>query len=284
MATQTIIPNKKNLDKKISALIKDGSAKLHLLADFDRTLTRAFVRGRSVPALVAILRNHDYLGPEYSRQAFLLYNKYQSIGENKKISFRKKSSAMRQWWTLHYALLKKSGLTKSIMVRAMRSQHAQLRTGAKQLLKTLNDKTIPLVIVSSAGLGQESIEIMLRHNRCRYKNITIISNQLRWDRSGRFVGVKSPIIHALNKDGRQLKKIRAFEKIKGRHNIILLGNNPYDISMSAGFKFKNIIKIGFFNEKKTWLKEFRRLYDIIIPNDGSMKTVNQLLKSINASK
>jgi 5'-nucleotidase len=78
-----------------------------------------------------------------------------------------------------------------------------------------------------------------------------------------------------------LKKFPFYKKIKGRKNVILLGDNLEDAGMIKGFDFENLIKIGFLNEKvKENLKEYKKVYDVLITNDSSMEFVNELLKEI----
>ncbi|VAW11969.1 hypothetical protein MNBD_BACTEROID05-607, partial [hydrothermal vent metagenome] len=60
-----IIPNSDKL-KKLKENIADGGAKkLHVLADFDRTLTTAFVDGERRPSIISVLRDGGYLTPDY---------------------------------------------------------------------------------------------------------------------------------------------------------------------------------------------------------------------------
>jgi hypothetical protein len=60
-----------------------------------------------------------------------------------------------------------------------------------------------------------------------------------------------------------------------------MGDNLEDVEMIKGFDFENLIKIGFLNEKiKENLKEYKKVYDVLITNDSSMKFVNELLKEI----
>ncbi|MBU1349747.1 hypothetical protein KJ978_03455, partial [Patescibacteria group bacterium] len=48
------------------------------------------------------------------------------------------------------------------------------------------------------------------------------------------------------------------------------------------FDYDNLIKIGFLNENvKENLEEYKKNYDVVILNDGSMEYVNDLLNEIN---
>ena len=66
-----------------------------------------------------------------------------------------------------------------------------------------------------------------------------------------------------------------------RKNILLLGDSTDDVSMAIGFDYKNLIKIGFWNRPtpKNQLV-YKKSYDVLIKNDGSMKEVNKILKQI----
>ena len=51
--------------------------------------------------------------------------------------------------------------------------------------------------------------------------------------------------------------------------------------MVKGFEYDNLIKIGFLNEKaEENLNIYKKNYDVVILNDGSMKYVNGLLRNL----
>jgi len=61
----------------------------------------------------------------------------------------------------------------------------------------------------------------------------------------------------------------------------LLGDNLEDIGMVDGFEYDNLLKIGFLNENiEENLENYKKAFDIVILNDGSMEFVNNLLKEI----
>lgn len=276
-----IIPNKKRLEEKINKMAGDGASKLHIVSDFDKTFTRAFSRGKKISTLISVLRNEKYLTPDYPVKAHALFDKYHPIEINPKIDIRTKKRKMQEWWVSHLKLLIKSGLNKNDIRRAVCSRKIDLRKNVPELIDTLNKRDIPLVIMSSNGLGAESISLYFKTKKISQKNIYIISNNFIWDKKGKAVGFEKPIIHAMNKDETAIHKFPIYEKIKERKNILLLGDGLGDIGMAEGFEYKNIIKIGFLSEaEKENLKLFKKHYDIIILNDGSFKEVNKLLKKI----
>ncbi|MEK6935546.1 MAG: tetratricopeptide repeat protein, partial [Nanoarchaeota archaeon] len=77
-----IVRNKKELEEKIKKFSDSGKNNLHVISDFDRTLTNAFVNGEGVPSLISVLRNGNYLTQDYSRKAHALHDKYYPIEIN----------------------------------------------------------------------------------------------------------------------------------------------------------------------------------------------------------
>ncbi|MBL7150752.1 hypothetical protein ISS86_02370 [Candidatus Microgenomates bacterium] len=276
-----IIPNPKKLEKLKKTIAKNGSEKLHILSDFDRTLTTAFVDKKAVPSLISILRDYNYLTPEYSKKTQALYKKYRPIETNPKIPNTKKKKAMHQWWTTHFNLLIKTGLYKKDVENVIKSGKVKLRPGALKLIDFLKSQNIPLVIMSSSGLGFEAISWYLKNKKRLYDNIYIISNIFEWNKKGKLVGVKKPIIHSMNKDETSVKKLPVYKVIKNRKNALLLGDSLQDVGMIKGFDYDNLIKIGFLNENiKENLPHYKKAYDVVLTNDTSMNFINNLLKQL----
>ena len=188
---------------------------------------------------------------------------------------------MKKWWESHFKLLIKSGLNKKDLEKVILSDKIKFREGALNLLDFLHEKNIPLVIMSSSGLGEEPISMILKKEKRMYDNIHIISNSYIWDKNGNAIGVREPIIHCINKTEIALQNYPVYEIIKNRKNVLLLGDGLGDIGMIEGFHYKNLIKIGFLNEEIDKLKDiYKKSFDAVILNDGSMDYVNKLLKEI----
>jgi len=282
MPRNIIILNPKRLERLKKAILKKGKERLHILSDFDRTLTYAFVKGEKVPSLISILRSSGkYLGKDYAERANALYEKYHPIEINLKLPFQKRKKAMEEWWRTHFELLIKSGLNKKHLKEVAKSPKIKFRKGALEFFDILYKYKIPLVIMSSSGLGGDVILEVLKERKKLYSNIYIVSNAFIWDKRGQAIKVKEPIIHTLNKDEAILKHFSFYPKIKNRKNILLLGDSLEDIKMIEGFKYDNLIKIGFLNESiRENLEEYKKTFDILILNDSSMNYVNLLLKEI----
>ena len=158
----------------------------------------------------------------------------------------------------------------------------EFRQNALELMDILKERGIPLVIMSSSGLGGDAIAMMLEKERKLYNNIYIISNSFKWDKKGNAVEVKKPIIHVINKDETMIKDFpEIYKKIKDRKNVILLGDNIEDLGMIIGFDYKNLLKIGFLNENiEENLEKYKKSFDVLILNDGSINYLNNLIKEL----
>lgn len=277
-----IIPQPKIFEKAKKAIINDGPEKLHILSDFDRTLTKAFVNGKHVPSLISVLRDHNYLTSEYCKKAQTLYKKYHPIEINPSISDSEKKEAMQKWWTIHFNLLIKTGLYKKDVQKVIKSGKVKLRPGALKLIDLLKSQNIPMIIISSSGLGFEAISGYLKNKKKLLDNIYIVSNAFKWNKKGKLVGVGKPIIHSMNKNETSVKKLPVYKAIKSRKNVLLLSDSLQDVGMIKGFDYDNLIKIGFLNENvKENLPYYKKVYDVVLLNDAPMDFVNNLLKQIS---
>ncbi len=271
------IAKQKDLKEIKDKILKQGAKSIFVLADFDRTLVKAFVDGKRVSSLISVLRDEDYLTPDYPDKAKALFEKYHAVEMDLDISLEEKSQLMKEWWTKHFELLIASGLNKKDLEKAVESNNLVLRDGIPKFLNTLKDNNIPLVILSSSGLGQEAISLYLEKKDLLSDNIDIISNSFEWDKEGKAISVKEPIIHMLN------KKIGDYsvETIKDKTNVLLLGDSLSDVEMIQGFDYENVIKIVFLNEDvDNNLERYKEVYDIVITNDSSAEYINTLLSEI----
>jgi len=278
-----LISNEKNFEEIKKKFQKDGLSGIHVLADFDKTLLKAFVDGEPVASVLSILYNQNYLTPDYGKAARELHKKYHAIEIDLKIPRKERQKAMQEWWEKHFDLLIKSRLNKKDIRAGVNSGKIIFREGFLEFIDFLKNKDIPLVIISSTGLGKDSIEMCFERENRMYENIYIISNSFKWDKNGYAASVRNPIIHALNKDEATIKDFpKIFEKIKDRKNVMLLGDSIDDIGMVAGFKYDNIIKIGFLNENiEENLKNYKKVFDVLITNDSSLDFINYFLKEIS---
>lgn len=279
--SEILITNIEKLELTKQAISNAGLDKFHVVADFDRTLTKVFVNGQDIPSLISILRHDQYLTPDYAPQAHALYDKYHAIEIDPMVTREEKIKAMHEWWTTHFDLLVKCKLNKKDLEKVVNSGRIKLRHGANELFLWLHTHQVPLLIFSSSGVGGESIGMFLKKSDQLYDNIHIISNVFEWDKDDYLTRVKEPIIHGMNKNEHAIQGYPIFKLIKNRKNVLLLGDSISDVGMVKGLDCENIIKVGFLNENvEKNLEEYKKYFDILILNDGEMNFVNQLLTEL----
>lgn len=278
--TNILIPNLQEFNEKLQRIIAWGKDNFHVIADFDRTLTKTFAEGKPTVSLITRLQN-GFFPPEYADKSNAIFNKYHPIEIDPNISLEEKKKAMTKRWDEQFNLMLSYGLTRKIIEDAMDSEDTNFRAWCADFFDTLHNNNIPLLILSASGLGYDSIYYCLKHENKLYENIDIISNAFIRDETGKAVWVREPIIHSFNKDETVVKNLPIYEDIKDRKNILLLGDGIGDAGMADGFDYENIIKIWFLNNDTPENREkFSETFDLIILDDGDMEEVNKIIKQI----
>ena len=68
-----LIPDEKKLNDLIVKMSEGGADKLHILSDFDKTLTAiSYINGKPVGSLIGQLRAAGYLTPEYAENSYAI--------------------------------------------------------------------------------------------------------------------------------------------------------------------------------------------------------------------
>lgn len=276
-----IIVDENDLKKKISTFKKDGTEKMHVLSDFDRTLTQGLVDGKKLGSVIGQIRDGGYLTPDYPQKAKDLFAKYHPIEIDPNLSIEEKSVEMDKWWKEHFDLIVESGLDKKIIRQISIDRPLPFRDGFEKFSKILNENKIPLVIIT-ASVGDMVFDYMA-NNKFNYDNVHVIGNNFEYDSSGKVIGVKPPIVHVFNKSEVTLKHLPIYNKLLARKNVLLLGDSLGDIGMIEGFEYNNLIKIGFLNEDvESNLKNYKKVYDVIIIGDGDFSYINELIEKIKS--
>lgn len=276
-----LIPNPQDFNEKFQKIIAWWPEKFHVIADFDRTLTNAFVDGKSRPSLVTVMENKWYLWPDFSEKSKKNFEKYHPIEIDPNISLEEKKVWMHNRRRDQFELMITSWLSREIIKKTIQSEEIIFRDWYQEFFDLLYNAKIPLVIFSASGLWYEGIYYSLEKVKKLYDNVDIISNAFVWDENGKAIAIKEPIIHSFNKEETLIKDFPIYDEIKERKNIILLGDGLGDVKMADGFDYENIIKIWFLNRDKPEYREtFSEVYDLLILGDGPMDEVNEILKKI----
>lgn len=267
-----------NFEETLKRIKDEWFQKLHILADFDRTLTKAFYNWQKRPSLISVLRSEWYLSEEYSKKAYELFDYYNPIELNPKISIEEKKKEMTNWWHKHRDLLVKSGLHKRDIESVVETRLIELRQWIKLFLNILAENNIPLVIISANWLWTDSIKIYLEKEWFLTPNIKIISNEFVWDNNGNAVDFDKRVIHVFNKDETVLEEFpEIYNEIKDRKNVILLWDSIWDVGMIEWFEYNNLLKIGFLNDNEDKLmEEYKKNYDLVLTGDNDAKILKNL--------
>ena len=276
MLKDIIIPNKEEFEKKKQKFTKDN---FHVIADFDATLTKAFLNGKKSHSSFSWIRDQEHLDPEYTKKAYALFYKYYPIEIDPHISSKEKDKKMLEWWKAHLKLFVDYKLDKNMIDKINKENKIGLRDKGDEFIELLKKNNIPLLIFS-AGIG-DVIKGFLEFKNILHKNMHIISNFFKFDSKEKVVDYNSKIIHTFNKNEYAIKDSLYHKSIEKRKNVILLGDGLGDANMAEGLKHDSIIKISFYNHKEDkLLDKFKESFDVIILNDGPMNFVNNLIKDI----
>ena len=254
-------------DIKTLLPIKDLN-NVYVVADFDRTLT-----DENSQTSWAIMCHSKFVPPSYSEERQALYKIYRPIEIDETIDSQIKMKAMREWYEKHISLFIKYKMTEEIFDQtASDSNIMEFRPGAKEFIEFLHNNNIPLIIIS-AGVGN-FIETFLKRNNCYFDNVYVCSNKVLfkdWVASG----VGENVIHSLNKNEVSLPQ-HILEKLKNRHQVILLGDQVSDLRMVNKKSNRSILSIGMFTLDYD-INNLIDNFDIVCEKNENYKDLQKIL-------
>ena len=267
------------------SFIKDGIDRIHIIADFDGTLTKTNInKDGKDPSIISLLRSekYNYLGDDYSNKAKILFEEYHPIEIDSSLDLSFRKNKMSEWWKKHLELLIESKLKFEHIEKVALCGAIQLKDGCRDLFIFSKENNIPIVIMSANGIG-DTMSIYLNHNDCLFDNVYFITNHFEFDNNGFAINYSLPIIHSLNKDETTVKDFNnIYENVREKRNVILIGDGMGDTKMAEGFDYNNLLKIGFLHEKQEEnLEYYKNNYDVVLLEDNSIEFVNDFLKEIS---
>jgi len=277
-----IISDKNKYEEIIRNISAWGFPNLHILSDFDKTLTKEFIDWEKRPSLISVLRRQNILWEEYSKKAYELFDFYNPIEIDPNIDIEEKKIQMTIWWEKHLDLLVHSWLKRQDIDKAINSGIIKFREGVKDFLGKMQIENVPVIIISANGLWSDSNYLFLEQNWVDISNIKIISNSFIWDKNWLSIWYNKPVIHVFNKDETVLKSFPdIYDSIVSRKNVILLWDSLGDPGMIEWFDYDNLLKIWFLNDNiDELLEEYKKVYDIVIVWDGEFDFVNEIIWAI----
>jgi len=281
MISQIKITDKQKFDHSKQNIVDGWFDNLYIISDFDKTMTHAFVHGKSIPSLISVLRDQNYLTTEYPTKAHALFDYYHPIETDITTSLSEKKLKMEDRRTKHSELLIQSWLNKYDIKQISTSRNIQFREKLKEIIILLANHDSPFVILSANWLWEESISTVLDQHQIDLSNIFIISNNFVRDKNGYAIDYQKPQIHTFNKNWDSLKTSPIYDKIQSRKNIILLGDSIWDASMADWLGYQDILKIWFLNQATPELiQEYQKHFDVIITEDGDINFLYEILQEI----
>lgn len=275
--------NKKEFDSKLDKIKLDGFDKLHIISDYDKTLTYALDNNKRMETIYAKIRNSGLMSKEYENKGNAIFKKYYPIEISTNHSLDEKKRAMEEWWNRFYKLGVEFKIYKTLFQEVIDRNPSKLREGVKELFKFSSDKQIPFLIFS-AGMG-DGITYVLKKENLNNSNVHVVSNFFKFNDDGIAIGFNEPLIHTFNKNETSVPK-EYLNKIQHKTNVILLGDSLGDLNMAEGIEHNEIIKIGFLNYTENdekyndFIKPYLDGYDVIITEDSDINLLNNVLKTL----
>lgn len=242
--------------------IKLDENNVYIAIDFDRTIT-------SMESVDSWDASGNILGEEFKKEIEDMYEIYGPIERDYTIPFEEKEKAMEEWYSKCMELYYKYNLTQEKIEKSIDNSDLIFRNGAKEFLKDMYKKKIPVIILS-AGIGNV-IERFLKTNNCYFDNMHIISNFIEFDDYGKMLKFdNNKMIHTLNKTMKNHLPKEIEEKSKNRQYKLLFGDLIEDKKMVDEKDLDNTITVCFLNKRtESNLNKFNEDFDIVLTNEDA---------------
>ncbi|CAF1369163.1 unnamed protein product [Adineta ricciae] len=276
------------VDDALRSMVKDGRKMLHVVADFDFTLTMYEKDGMALPSTFGVIESNDYIklpdGSLLRDKSSELYAKYHPIEIDVQMEVSEKIPYMIEWWHSAHNLFVLSDLNQSVIRDLVHESRMELKKGVREFITELLTSQTPILIFS-AGLGdviQFFFEERIPEFKHNHESSHIVSNFIQYDDQGKVISFSEKLIHSFNKNEHEIHDTPYFQTIANRPNVILLGDTLGDIGMTGGMKnLKQILKIGYLNHSTPEkLEVYKNAYDIVICDDQTFDVPNAILNAI----
>ena len=258
------------LATKISRLTSDGATQLHLVSDWDRTLTANSGKSDITSWEVA-----QMLLPVEGREVDKVFSEYYHALE---VDGTLTEDEAREWWRISLGLQVEHHTNIHDMRRAVREARMRPRVGAVALFKLCNELEIPTVILSA---GVRNVIDWVTEAHDMHPSVVLATN-LTTDPEGRITGWdEQTLIHALNKHEKGHQDISSVQR--SRPNTVLLGDDRKDPKMVAGEDRVLRVQVQDGRPTRRSRRESKEAgYDALI--SGSLFPVESLIRWIAQSR
>ncbi|XP_077357848.1 7-methylguanosine phosphate-specific 5'-nucleotidase-like isoform X2 [Festucalex cinctus] len=280
--TSVLMKQRDRVEETLKVMKQAGTASLHVISDFDMTLTRFAHNGKRVPTSHNILANRLLVDEECGKKMRELLNTYYPIEIDASRTVEEKLPFMVEWWTKVHNLLVEQKIRKELLAAAVRestkSVTSMLRDGYKAFFDQLARGDVPLLIFSG-GVG-DVLEEVIRQHGVFHPNVHVIANYMDFDHAGVLRAFKGDLIHTFNKRESALSHVARFPELQARRSVLLLGDSLGDLNMAAGVpEPRRLLTVGFLNDQVDARREsYVNAFDIVVlAQDDSMDVPNAVL-------
>lgn len=237
------------------------------IIDFDHTLT-------SKDSIASMGIIPQFLGGECWKERIKIFEYYRPLELDYTIEQNKKREIMREWASKSFRLLSKYLTSQKIIEDALKNANIHLRLGAKEFLKDLYDKNVPVVIMS-AGMGN-LIKEFLKINGVLFDNIILISNFFEIKDNKSYIDIDN-LISASNKNYSKVpEEIR--KVLNSKEKILLCGDIVEDIRMIDEEQKDKTLTIGFLDYNiDNNLDIYNKTFDIVFTDNEDFYSIKEVL-------
>ncbi|ORZ37930.1 pyrimidine 5'-nucleotidase-domain-containing protein [Catenaria anguillulae PL171] len=281
------IRNPADLAEKLARIFADGPHHLHIVSDYDMTMTKYWINGVRGPSSHAVLERASVVSPAFKDKCKQLYTTYYPQEIDPNIPRDVKYGIMEQWWREAHQAIMDEGVMEHDLAKMVKETPMTWRDGMQDLIHLTAEMDV-YFLVFSAGI-KNLIKSILESSNLLLPHVHVESNEMYFDpTTGRVSHFSEPIIHTLNKaevvlaspdlppDSPQARHAAA---IKDRNNVILMGDSLGDANMADGITHSSCVRVGFCNvNPDIWLDEFMDTFDVVVVDDVGFDWVLDLLK------
>jgi len=275
------IKDYEKVEKKLLDIIKDGKENVHIISDFDMTITKYWDNDKRSPSCYDFFSRSSKISDNYRKKYMDLKEKYYPIEISPDLTNEEKLPYMIEWWGKCNEALLEEKTHKDAIADIVSETELPYRPGIKDVLYCCKEKNIPFLIFS-AGVKNVIKEKLIQANLL-FDNMIVVSNKMAYNKNtGIYDKFIEPLYHVFNKDYLGIEGTKYEKLIENRRNVIICGDSLGDIKMADGVKHENCLSIGLLNiNKEQMLEKYKDTFDIVITDDGSIHLLYEILRIIN---
>jgi cytosolic 5'-nucleotidase 3 len=208
-------------NQKINQFVQGGIEKLHIVADFDRTLTKGITGYRGATTWGILER---FLKPEYQEVEKELYLHYRTL----ELQGTMTAEDAVHWWESTLENYIRADISFGDVQKEIRKELVP-RDGVQELFSLTTDIRVPVIIISA---GIKNI-IDFWCSEYEFSPQLVLSTELIFDGESHIIGwKKESLVHVLNKNEQALPFTKSIQE--SRPNVVLIGDSFDDAAMANG--------------------------------------------------